>query len=57
MILLNRGEHEEVRRLALAGEFKTFKFSPEEVALEQLLKLAWLDGAVAVARAMLKQET
>lgn len=54
MILMLRGDHEEIRRLALAGEFKTFALKEEEVELEGLLRLSWIDGAVTIAKAMLK---
>lgn len=54
IILLLRGEHEEIKRLARAGEFSSFKLDEDEEQLEGLLKLSWLDGAAAVAKAMLK---
>jgi hypothetical protein len=52
IILIQRGESEEVRRLAHAGEFKTFQLSESEEMRLLLLQLAWIDGAATVAKAM-----
>jgi hypothetical protein len=54
IILLLRGEHEEIKRLARAGEFSSFKLDEGEEQLEGLLTLSWMDGAATAAKAMLK---
>lgn len=52
VVLIERGDSEEIRRAALAGEFTQHELTPEEARLEQKLTLMWLDGACTAARAM-----
>lgn len=52
VLMIERGESEEVRRMALAGEWGNVELNQQEVRLEQLFTLLWLDGVCAAARAM-----